>query len=118
MSTLANTYILANAGNFPAESIPYLRERLEEMTEEEMVLVMATELKNPTVALLFSLFFGTLGVDRFYIGDVGLGIAKLLFSWATFGIWTMIDWFVIMGATKARNLERVNQVMTSVIYRW
>jgi hypothetical protein len=52
--------------------------------------------KDWLVALLLSIFLGTLGVDRFYMGYVGLGILKLL----TFGgccIWWLID--VILIAT-------------------
>lgn len=51
--------------------------------------------KNYIVALLLSVFLGTLGIDRFYLGHVGLGIAKLLLSWATFGIWQLIDLILI-----------------------
>lgn len=45
-------------------------------------------------ALLLSVFVGTLGIDRFYLGKVGTGILKLL----TFGgltIWTVIDIILI-----------------------
>ena len=41
---------------------------------------------------------GYLGIDRFLIGDTGLGIAKLL-TCGGLGVWTIIDWFLIMGAT-------------------
>jgi len=46
--------------------------------------------KEYMVALLLSIFLGTLGVDRFYVGHVGLGIAKLL-TCGGIGIWAIID---------------------------
>ena len=48
-------------------------------------------------ALLLSIFLGTLGVDRFYMGYVGLGILKLLTGGGC-GIWWLID--LILIATK------------------
>ena len=47
--------------------------------------------KNWLVAVLLSVFLGGFGIDRFYLGHIGLGIAKLLLSWATFGIWWLLD---------------------------
>lgn len=47
--------------------------------------------KNYLIALLLSIFLGGLGVDRFYLGHIGLGVAKLLLSWATLGVWWLID---------------------------
>lgn len=54
--------------------------------------------KNFMVALLLSIFLGNLGIDRFYLGHIGLGVAKLLLGWATLGIWWLVD--VILIATK------------------
>lgn len=53
--------------------------------------------------LLFSVFLGGLGVDRFYIGDTGMGIAKLLLCGFTFGIWPLIDIFLCYKEVKERN---------------
>ena len=66
--------------------------------------------KNPTTALILSLFLGGLGVDRFYIGDTGLGVGKLL-TCGGVGIWTIIDWFLIMKATRENNYAKLLSVL-------
>ncbi len=49
------------------------------------------------VALLLSIFVGGLGVDRFYMGYIGLGILKLV-TLGGCGIWRLID--IILIATR------------------
>jgi ribosomal protein L40E len=56
----------------------------------------AGEQKDWLVALLLSVVVGYLGVDRFYLGYVGLGILKLITGGAC-GIWWLVD--VILIAT-------------------
>ena len=52
---------------------------------------------NWVLALVMSIVFGQLGVDRFIMGHVGLGVLKLI-TFGGFGIWWIID--VILIATK------------------
>ncbi len=52
---------------------------------------------NWTLTLLMSIFFGNLGIDRFIMGYVGLGLLKML-TFGGLGVWWLID--VILIATK------------------
>jgi len=52
---------------------------------------------NWTLTLIMSIFFGSLGVDRFIMGHVGLGILKLI-TFGGCGIWWLVD--LILIATK------------------
>ena len=46
-------------------------------------------------ALLLSLFVGGLGIDRFYTGQIGLGILKLI-TFGGCGIWWFVDVVLIV----------------------
>lgn len=75
-----------------------------QLPEGSNAAFFSSDLKDPTTALLISLFAGGLGVDRFYIGDVGLGVGKLLTGGGC-GIWAIIDLFLIMDATREKNYQ-------------
>ena len=51
--------------------------------------------KNFLVAVLLSVLVGGLGVDRFYLGYIGLGILTLI-TLGGCGVWTIIDVILIV----------------------
>ena len=99
-------YIMSNQKYFPAEKIMYLKEKLLAADEEKMSMISTIELKDPTTLLLISIFIGGLGIDRFMIGDTGMGILKLL-TGGCCGVLTIIDWFTISKKTKELNFNNV-----------
>jgi len=64
---------------------------------------MSAERKNFLTALLLSLFVGSLGIDRFYLGYIGLGILKLI-TLGGCGLWWLIDLILIAS----KNLKDAN----------
>ena len=101
-------YIMTNQKYFPAEKIMYIKEKLTAMDESKFVMLQTIDLKDPTTILLVSIFLGGLGIDRFMLGDTGMGILKLL-TGGCCGILTIIDWFTVSKKTKELNF---NNIMT------
>ena len=101
-------YIMTNQKYFPAEKIMYIKEKLASMDENKFAMISTIEMKDPTTILLVSIFLGGLGIDRFMLGDIGMGILKLL-TCGVCGILTIIDWFTVSKKTKELNF---NNVMT------
>lgn len=97
-------FMMMNSKFFESHHLGAVRERLVGLDDSKSSAMQMVQFKDPTTALIISILIGGLGIDRFYIGDTGLGIAKLL-TCGGLGIWTIIDWFLIMGATREKNME-------------
>ena len=69
-------YIMTNQKYLPAEKVVFLKQKLLEADEAKFNLVSAVEFKDPTTLLLVSIFLGALGIDRFMLGDTGMGILR------------------------------------------
>lgn len=103
-------FIITNGRFFPAEKIPFIRESLLLMDDSKWYLLLTIQFKDPNTALLLSIFLGCYGVDRFYIGSIGLGIGKLL-TCGGFYVWAIIDWFLITGATRKANYKKFQKYL-------
>lgn len=89
----------------------------QDLTDEERLrfdVDYNSRKKDPTIAIILGIFLGYLGIDRFYIGDTGLGIGKLLTAGGC-GVWAIIDWFLIMGATERKNMALAQEVKQAIV---
>jgi TM2 domain-containing membrane protein YozV len=59
--------------------------------------------RSQSVAFLLSYFVGMFGVDRFYLGQTGLGLLKL-FTCGGFGFWAIVD-CILIGMGKMTDAE-------------
>jgi len=108
-SSRVDAFIMTNNKHFPEDSLSMIREKLMNISDDKFNTVMCTRFKDTTISLVLSILLGSYGIDRFYLGQVGLGVAKLL----TLGgccIWAIVDWFLIMGKTRDINLETLNAI--------
>ncbi|MBQ8229096.1 MAG: TM2 domain-containing protein [Clostridia bacterium] len=97
--------------NLPEDKLYIIKRKLEETPDEKFDEIFCAKFHNPTHILLFSIFLGSLGVDRFLIGDTGLGIGKLLLGWATCGIWPLMDIFFSHSKAKQKNFDNLMMLL-------
>ena len=102
----ANLLLSTYGKYFPQERFADVKTILENMSEDKQAALAMAEFKDPTISLIISLLGGGLGIDRFYIGDTGLGIAKLL-TCGGLGIWSIMDWFLILSAVREKNFQKL-----------
>ena len=103
-------FIMANGKYFAEEKISFIRTRLLELDDSRWVPISSLQFKSPIVALVLSIFLGCYSIDRFYIGHIGLGVGKLL-TCGGFGLWAIIDWFLILGATRNENFKKLEHLL-------
>ena len=104
-------WVIANHKYFEADKMIILRDKLSQINDDQFLVLVSIELKDPTTMLLISIFLGSLGIDRFMLGDTGMGILKLLTAGCC-GILTIVDWFSISKKTKDLNF---NNLMNAIL---
>jgi TM2 domain-containing membrane protein YozV len=109
-SQKVDMFIMSNAKFFESHHLNAVRERLLTIDDAKWPMISTVQLKDPTTSLIVSILAGSLGIDRFIIGDTGLGVGKLL-TCGGFGIWAIVDWFLIQSATREKNMQKLQQFL-------
>lgn len=113
-----NYFMILNAwqDKIPSESVFGLQKQLEtqlkDADENALSQLSMIQLKDPIIGLVLGLFLGVFGADRFYKGDIGLGVAKLILTLTIFGIiisgiWAIVDLFLVWQGIKRDNFQKI-----------
>ncbi|MCD8263795.1 MAG: TM2 domain-containing protein [Tannerellaceae bacterium] len=109
----ADMFIMSNSKYFESYDLPFIREKLLELDEDKAGVMSMIQFKDPTTILIVSILAGSLGLDRFMIGDTGVGIGKLI-TCGGFGIWSIVDWFLIQAATREKNKQKMFMMLGGI----
>lgn len=100
-------YLISNKNNFRYFDKLFLKKKLLEIDDTTSKVILSTELKSPLTSFIISFFLGAYGVDRIYIGQIGMGILKL-FTFGGFTVWYFIDLFRIYRITQKINFNKIS----------
>ena len=103
-------YIMTNQKYLPADKIVFIKQKMQEVDDEKFSLISALEYKDPMTILLVSIFVGSLGIDRFMLGDTGMGILKLL-TMGLCGVLTIVDWCTVQKKAKDVNFQNLMMIL-------
>lgn len=101
-------FVMANKDAFTISQLSMIKDKLASMSDDKFALVCGASYQNATTVLIISILFGELGVDRFMLGEIGLGILKLI-TCGGCGIWWLIDLFNIKKKTYDYNFSKFNE---------
>ncbi|MDE5549668.1 MAG: TM2 domain-containing protein [Clostridia bacterium] len=93
---------------FPNNKRVFIEEALAKCPDEKYNLLSTINFKKSSTITLVSIFFGGLGIDRFMLGNTGMGLLKL-FTGGFFGIITIIDWFTVGKKAKEWNYQEISK---------
>ena len=106
-------FLIENKKYFPQGRMNDIKGKLQSLTDEQFEQVEWLEFKDPLTMSLIAIFLGTLGVDRFMLGDSKNGIFKLLLCCLLVGvIWWFVDLFSITERTTLYNFKTLNDTIT------
>ncbi len=67
---------------------------------------------DTTISLVLAIFLGSVGADRFYLGDTGKGVLKLVTCGAC-GFWSIVDMFTVSKRCRALNCEKLMEALNN-----
>lgn len=105
---MMTNFLIENQKKFNTVDLMVIKEQLDKLSDKQLFMLNSMDFKDPTVSLVLSVLVGGLGIDRFYIGDTGLGVLKLI-TGGGLGVWWLVDMFVIGNKTKKNNVKEFQE---------
>jgi hypothetical protein len=95
-------FIATQADKFKPEVLGIVKQKLEEIPDDQFIVVQSLGYQTPTTILLIALF---LGWERFFLDDIPLGVLKVL-TCGGLGIWYLVDIFTAFERTRDYNFRK------------
>ena len=86
---------------------------LPENRRDQFIVRYTSQCRAPGLVFGWSVFLGSLGVDRFVLGQIFLGVLKLI-TVGGLGIWAIVDLFLVGGVARQKNLELARDIAASL----
>lgn len=89
---------------------------IQDLSEQQQMLFSSqyqSAKKERDTVLILSVILGYLGVDRFMVGDMGMGLLKL-FTVGLCGLLWLFDIFTIRGKVDELNRKHANEIYQGI----
>lgn len=110
ISPSISMFLFSRISDFPNDKIAIIKNQLGTLDESKMQYLFNSKFHNPQKMFVISLFGGCLGIDRFLLGQSGLGVIKLITAGGC-GIWWLVDLILIQEETKKLNFVKFTQLL-------
>ena len=115
---VAFVFLAKKSSERSAQSERMVNQMMSQLPSEKQSLFMMqyqNVRKNPTTAVLLSLFLGGLGIHKFYLNKPGMGILYLLFCWTTLpAIISFFEAFTIAGKVGEYNEQKAREISAMI----
>ncbi len=117
-----NLFLMLLGGKISTEQKLMINDKLDNIDEKKFNNLSLIPFKNPLIAVVLGIVFGIFGVDRFYQGNIKLGVLKLviwlvgvltiflfigiLILWALY-IYVLVDLFFVYKAVQNDNYQKI-----------
>lgn len=90
---------------------------VKQSLNSQQLLILSSEYdskkKDSLIMYLLWFFLGSIGAHRYYLGDVGRGIAMTL-TLGGLGFWALIDVFFIGSRLKRKNAKLETNILSQI----
>ncbi len=107
---LTDRFLVLNQTDLPDDKIPILRDRLLHCSMRKLTAMQNMTCRRAHNMQFISLILGWTGIDRMLLGEVGIGLLKLV-TFGGFGFIMLYDWLTVGGRTRKYNYIRIMSVM-------